>query len=124
LRVEFLVLESGRCHACEFLDAFRNVQFDVPCVGTFEGAILVQRTDLTAEEELLVLLHFAGELGFTRAQLGQYCQKAPASVTTALQALISPARREVIQLGGGNYRLTDLGSKRVREHLAAKLLVQ
>jgi hypothetical protein len=30
--------------------------FDVPCVGVFEDVVLVQRTDLTADEEILVLL--------------------------------------------------------------------
>jgi hypothetical protein len=48
------------------------LQFDVPCIDTFEGALLVQRTDLSPEEEVLVLLHYAGETGFTRAELGKY----------------------------------------------------
>jgi hypothetical protein len=105
--------------------AIREIlQFDVPCIGTFEGAVLVQRTDLTAEEELLVLLHYAGEGGFSRAELGKSCLKAAPTVTTALQTLASPSRREIVQVMDGRYRLTDLGSKRIREHLADKLLLQ
>jgi len=105
--------------------AIREIlQFDVPCIGTFESAILVQRTDLTAEEEILVLLHYAGEAGFSRKDLGQHCRKSAPTVTTALQNLVSPACREVVHLPSGNYRLTDLGSRRMREHLAEKLLLQ
>lgn len=97
--------------------------FDVPCIGKFEEVIMVQRTDLTAEEEVLVLLHYAGEQGFTRAEVGRYAMlKAPA-VTIALQRLVSPEVRQVVQLRSGKYRLTDLGSKRMRERLPDKLLL-
>jgi hypothetical protein len=99
------------------------LQFDVPCIGKFEDIILVQRTDLTAEEELLVLLHYAGEQGFTRSELGKYAKVSPASVTLALQKLTTPSSREVIQLRSKKYRLTDLGSKRIREKLPDKLLL-
>ena len=99
------------------------LQFDVPCIGKFEDIILVQRTDLTAEEELLVLLHYAGEQGFTRAELGKYAQFSAPSVTLALKKLTNASIREVVQLPSKGYRLTDLGSKRVREELPDKLLL-
>lgn len=99
------------------------LQFDVPCIGTFENVLLVQRTDLTAEEELLVLLHYAGEAGFSRRELGLHARRPPATITTALGRLTSPEVREVVQLPDGRYRLTDLGSKRVREQLTDKLLL-
>ncbi len=99
------------------------LQFDVPAIGRFGDTVIVQRTDLTAEEELLVLLHYAGEGGFSRRLLGKYAQFAPATVTQALQRLIAPNKREVIFAGGDTYRLTDLGSKRVREQLATKLVL-
>lgn len=100
------------------------LQFDVPCIGTFADAILVQRTDLTAEEEIMVLLHYAGEEGFTRSELGQYAQTSASSVTRAIQKLSSSGQRQIIQLSNGKYRLTDLGAKRLREELAGKLLVE
>jgi hypothetical protein len=100
------------------------LQFDVPCIGKFEDVIVVQRTDLIAEEELLVLLHYAGEQGFTRADLGKYAMVSPASVTLALQKLTNPSSREVVKLPSQRYRLTDLGSKRIREKLPDKLLLQ
>jgi hypothetical protein len=99
------------------------LQFDVPCIGQFEDILLVQRTDLIAEEEIIVLLHYAGEVGFSRYEIGQYAQYSPTSVTRALQKLSSPQFRQIIQLSNDCYRLTDLGAKRLREELAEKLLL-
>ncbi len=99
------------------------LQFDVPAIGKFEDNLLVvQRTDLTPEEELLLLLHYAGEAGFSRRELGKYVKADPAAVTRGIQALSANRVREVAKLTNGNYRLTDLGSKRIREKLADKLL--
>jgi hypothetical protein len=97
--------------------------FDVPCIGKFEEVIMVQRTDLSAEEEVLVLLHYAGEQGFTRGEVGKYAMVSAASVTTALQKLKSPEMRQVVELASKKFRLTDLGSKRIREKLPDKLLL-
>jgi hypothetical protein len=105
--------------------AIREVlQFDVPAVGVFESIVIVQRTDLTAEEEILVLLHYAGETGFSRSELGRYVMCAPATITAALQKLTSTDVRQVVLLHSGKFRLTDLGSRRIREHLADKLLLE
>jgi len=99
------------------------LQFDVPAVGVFEDKILVQRTDLSSDEEILILLHYAGEQGFSRNRLGQVAQLSPPAVTKSLQKLAAPDSRQVIQLSNGNFRLTDLGSKRIRESLAHRLLL-
>lgn len=45
------------------------IQFDVPAVGKFGNVLMVQRIDLSVDEELLVLLHYAGERGFSRKEL-------------------------------------------------------
>jgi hypothetical protein len=100
------------------------LQFDVPSVGLFEDIVLVQRPDLSAEEEILILLHYAGEVGFTRAELARYAKCSQTSVTRALQKLTGPDCRQVVVLPSGKYRLTDLGSKRIREHLPDKLLLR
>lgn len=100
------------------------LQFDVPCVGVFEDIILVQRTDLSTEEEILVLLHYAGELGFSRSELGRFAKRAASSITDAIQKLAAPDCRQLVQLSSGKYRLTDLGGRRIREQLADKLLLQ
>lgn len=99
------------------------IQFDVPCIGTYEGAILVQRTDLSPEEEVLVLLHYAGEGGYSRSELGQHSLFAAPRITEALQRLVSREVRQVILTPSGRYQLTALGSKRIREQLADKLLL-
>jgi hypothetical protein len=99
------------------------LQFDVPCIGKFEDVIMVQRTDLSAEEELLVLLHYAGEQGFTRTELGKYAMVSQSSVTLALSKLTDASSREVTQLSNKKYRLTDLGSKRIRDKMPDKLLL-
>ena len=105
--------------------AIREIlQFDVPCVGVFDEVILVQRTDLSPADEVLILLHFGGEQGFNRTALGKYVQAAAPRVTEALASLSSPQIRRIVKLANGNYRLTDLGSKYIRENLSEKLLLQ
>lgn len=100
------------------------LQFDVPCIGVFEDIILVQRTDLTAEEEILILLHYAGEKGFSRSLIGKYVYSSPSSITLALQNLCSSRFRQVVKLSDGSYRLTDLGHRRIRMDLPDKLLLE
>jgi len=99
------------------------LQFDVPAIGVFDSGLLVQRVDLKPEEEIVVLLHYGGEGGFSRGELGRFARCSATSVTRAVQNLISPSVRQAVQLANGNYRLTDLGSKRVREQLASKLVL-
>jgi hypothetical protein len=99
------------------------IQFDVPAVGKFEDVLLVQRVDLSPADEILVLLHYAGEKGFNRTELGQYAMHAPDRITRAIQQLVAPNCRQVVKLGSGYFRLTDVGSKYVREHLAGKLFI-
>jgi len=100
------------------------LRFDVPAVGRFEDVILVQRTDLRPEEEILILLHHAGENGFSRKQLGVYATCSPPQITRAIDALTSPQKKQAVQLGDGRFVLTDLGHKRIREQLAAKLALE
>lgn len=102
--------------------AIREIlQFDVPSIGVFGDKILVQRTDLGVEQEVLLLLHYAGEDGFSRTALGRAAQWPAPRVTEAVQKLAAPTCRQIVQLANGNYRLTDVGSKRVRETLPDKL---
>ena len=100
------------------------LQFDVPCIGRFDDVLLVQRTDLKDEEEVLLLLHYSGEEGMSRRDLGIYCQFSPPRVTKAISKLIAADSRQIVQLGSGNFRLTDLGARRLRLELAEKLLLQ
>ncbi|GGC10486.1 hypothetical protein GCM10007205_19510 [Oxalicibacterium flavum] len=99
------------------------LQFDVPSVGVYDDILIVQRTDLTAEEEILILLHYAGEEGFSRLEIGKAAKRTPPVVTTTLQKLVHASCRQAIIVSSGKYRLTDLGSKRIREQLAEKLML-
>ncbi len=101
------------------------LQFDVPCIGKYEDVLLVERTDLAPDEEVLVLLHYAGEDGYSRKQIGQYARLAPPRITDALKALTGPDCRQVVYIESlERYRLTGLGSKRIRDELAEKLLLE
>ncbi|MDR6206975.1 hypothetical protein [Paraburkholderia graminis] len=100
------------------------LQFDVPSVGVYDDVPLVQRTDLKADEEILVLMHYAGEEGMSRTEVGKAARCAPSTVTNTLQRLVAPDCRQLVVLKNGNYRLTDLGSRRIREQLSSKLLVE
>lgn len=130
-----LVLENVRWMFAETLRLFwksdreevarairQLLQFDTPCVGVFEDKRIVQRVDLTPENEILVLLHHAGETGLTRSEIGKSALIPPSTITSALRRLSSSSRREVI-LVSDRYRLTDVGAKLVREKLAEKLVV-
>lgn len=99
------------------------VRFDVPAVLSVDGRYLVLRTDCTAEEEVLILLHSAGEEGLARDQIGQGVQKSAPSITNALRALCSTRRRQVLKRANGTYALTPVGTKRIREELANKLVI-
>lgn len=129
-----LIVENARWVLSEILRLFwtgdrsyvasairQIVQFDIPVIGEYEGLLLVQRTDCTAEEEILILLHYAGEDGLSRQDIGNFVQKGQSGVTRALRNLCSNRRREVIQLNNGNYRLTDIGIRHVLSSLADKL---
>lgn len=129
-----LIIECVRWSMNEILRIFWNgdreavaktirelIQFDVPSIGRFEDILIVQRVDLSAEEEIVLLLHYAGEVGFTRKELGAHSKVSASSVTRAIQKLIANDCREIVQLKSGSYRLTDIGSKRVREQLSEKL---
>jgi len=100
------------------------LEFNVPAVGSYQGELIVQRTDLNAEEEMLILMHYAGEEGMSRTDLGNYSAFAPSTVTKAIQRLTSAEKREAFQLPNDSYRLTELGKKRIREELADKLLLE
>ncbi|HVV73969.1 MAG TPA: hypothetical protein VHI52_21120 [Verrucomicrobiae bacterium] len=100
------------------------LRFDVPAVGKFEEVVLVQRIDIRPDEEILILLHYAGEGGFTRRQLGSYAMSPAPRVTEALTHLQSAKMKQVVEVGGGRFVLTDLGQKRIREELAGKLVLE
>lgn len=104
----------------EVARAIREIlQYEVPAVGRFQDRLLVQRTDCTAEEEILLLLRDSGEAGLSRQALGRFVKKTAGRVTHAVQHL--ERTRDIIELHDGTFRLTDLGALRVVQDLAEKM---
>ncbi len=97
------------------------VRFEVPAILVIDKKPLVLRTDCSVEEEILLLLHNAGEKGMTRTVIGQSVPKPAPQVTTALKKLSSPATRQAVKRGDDTYVLTPNGTKRVLEELSEKL---
>ena len=60
----------------------------------------------------------------SRGDLGRFAQCSSVSVTRTIDNFTSPNSRQVVPLKSGNFRLTDLGAKRIRDELAEKLLAQ
>ena len=129
------VLENARWLLAELLRVFWTgdlavvaravqaiVRFEVPAVLELGGQMLLQRTDCTTEEEVLLLLYHAGETGLNRYDLGQAVPKSPSSVTKALGRLRDARMRQVLRTAEDRYVLTDLGVQRVLNQLGEKLL--
>lgn len=99
------------------------LQYEIPAIGKYDDFLLVQRTDCTAEEEILLLLQFAGENGISRQDLGRFVQKDASTISNAIRKLGLKNLRQIIRLKNGNYRLTDKGIQRVLGELGEKLLL-
>ena len=78
-------------------------------------------TNCTIEEEILLLLHNAGESGMNRTEIGSSIPKPASSVTRSLQAVCSSEKREVTQRANGTYVLTPNGARRIHQQLSGKL---
>ena len=98
------------------------VRYPIPSVFEIDGRSVVLRTDCTAEEETLLLLHNAGEAGLSRAEIDRAAMKSTSAVTRALSSLRSPAKRQVVKRDDGQFSLTPNGTKRVHEEISERLL--
>lgn len=105
--------------------AIREIlQYELPVIGKFEDIILVQRTDCNVEEEILLLLHYSGEVGLSQGKLTKYIPRDPGGISRKIKELGPAGKRQIIKLANGNFRLTDVGSKKVLMSLAPKLTLQ
>lgn len=105
--------------------AIREIlQYEIPVIGKFENIVLVQRTDCSVEEEILLLLQYGGEAGLSQQQLTNWIPKDQGGISRKLKELGPTGRRQIIKLSSGNFRLTDLGTKEVLTTLAAKLTLR
>jgi len=99
------------------------LKYEIPSIKKFEDCLLLQRTDCSTEEEILLLLYYSGDSGLNRSALGRFVQKSPTSVTKAIEYLISSKVRQIYKLTNGDFCLTDIGIRRVLSELADKLVV-
>lgn len=97
------------------------VTYEVPAVFTGGDNPLVIRTDLTAEEEIIIHLHQSGSAGMTRSEIGDAIPKASSTISNSLSTLASASRREIVRTSDARYLITPAGSKRVHSELADKL---
>ena len=129
-----LVLSLSRWVVSEVLRIFWNgnrtevaktiraiVRYRVPFVFEREGRSLVLWTNCTAEEEILLLIHNAGDVGLSRAEIGKAAMKTASAITRALKNLCSSAKRQVIKRDDGQFSLTPNGMKRVNEEIVTNL---
>ena len=129
-----LVISNVRWVMAELLRVFWNgdraevgriikaiLMFDIPAVLSMDDRQLVLRTDCTVEEEIIILLHNAGGTGMNREELGRSIPRPAATISNALRRLGPAERREVVKKSDGQFILTPLGMKRVREELSVKL---
>ena len=92
------------------------LQYEIPAVGRYEDKRIVERPDCTAEEEILLLLRDAGEVGLSRQDLGGFVCKSPGRITQAIHKL--EKERTIIKVNNKLYRLTQLGARKVILELA------
>ena len=97
------------------------VRYSVPSVFEFDGQSMVLRTDCTAEEEILLLLHNSGEIGLSRTEVGKSAKRSPSTISNVLSRLSSSDKRQIVKQDNGQYRLTPNGTKRIYEDVSEKL---
>lgn len=100
------------------------VRFKIPSISNVEDRTIVLRTDLTVDEEILMLLMHTGEQGLSRNEIGKSVMSTPSSITKSLAKLCSKKMRLVATLPStGRYVLTESGKRHVTRELASKLSI-
>ncbi len=97
------------------------IRYPVPAIFEVDGRSFVLATGCSAQEEILLLLHNAGEAGMGRTEIGKAVMIPAPRVTRVLKTLISKDKRQVVKRSDGLYQLTPNGTKRVQDELSEKL---
>lgn len=97
------------------------IRFEVPAIIKIDGRTLVLRTDCTPDEEVLLLIHNAGEEGLTRLEIGKRAMTSAPNVSKALTKLSSPKKRQIFKRTDGTYVLTPNGAKYIHDELSGQL---
>ncbi len=127
-----LVLHSCKWMFAEFLRLAWNkdrkviaetieqiVQLQHSIIHELDGKPLVLATNLTAPEEILLLLFHAPNNRLTRAELReQAADQKPSNVNTALSRLIT--QKQIRPVGDSEVALTPIGQKKIIEEIMPK----
>lgn len=97
------------------------VRYEVPAIINIDERQLVLHTGCSVEEEVLLLLHNAGETGLSRTNIGKSIPKPAQRISDALKSLISANKREIVQMDNKMYVLTPNGTRRIHNELSDKL---
>jgi hypothetical protein len=109
LLCEFVRLSSGQANSVT-ADMLRGIaQLGDPVVFEIEGRPVIMRTDLSAPQEVLLLLFHRPGYRATKAELVGYSEgfHRPNSVGMAISRL--EAKREIVKSSDGYYHLSHLG---------------
>jgi hypothetical protein len=100
------------------------IQYDIPCIKEIDNRVLVQRTDCTTDEEILLILFFKGDDGVGRQYLQKCIPAHATSINGALRKLSSKSVRAITEKENGNFILTDIGVRKVLFELAEKITLK
>ncbi len=130
------VIEAVRWVMVEILRLFWNsdrtevsrlvrelARHEVPVISDLDGRFLVQRTDVSVDEEIMLLLRHVGAAGMSRRELGEAIPRFSARISEALKRLVRSDARRVSKLKNGNYILTPLGSRDVLHSITREALI-
>jgi hypothetical protein len=128
-----LILHAGKWILAEFLRLAWNrdrnevaqviaqiVQLEHSLIHELDGKPLVLAKEISAPEEVLLLLHHASTNRLSRSEIREYAaNQKPSTINMALTRLIQG--KEIRPVGEGEVALTPLGKKRVIENILPKL---
>lgn len=101
----------------ELVKVFRSLaKTDVPFIRDFGDRLLVQKTNLTAADEILLLLYHCGDVGMSRADLAKNMPRPASTISDSLARL---RKNRMILLTNSIYVITDLGSRKAGEILSS-----
>lgn len=89
-------------------------RFQMPLIRDYGDRVLVQRSDLSTEEEILFVLYYSQDKGATRKFLNESVPKDVSTISKALKQLAGSKKRQIVVLKAF-YHITDPGITRVEE---------
>lgn len=115
-----LVWKKDRNEVVTIIEAI--VQLEHPLIHELDGKPLVLSSELSAPEEILMLLQHSSGGRYMREELKQYVHASPTAINTALSRLSDS--RQIRISDKGDVVITPLGEERIRESILPKLSSQ